>query len=258
MHRVPLRKPVRWQRAAAARRSPGHPRKAGARRTLGAVVVALVVAGCSGGDGVEDVSLTGDNPGYVAGDGTMEMVDADQRAAPIVWSGVTLEGEPYDVADQRGRVVVLNVWGSWCPPCVAETPDLQQVWSEMEAAGKPVAFLGLNYNEPAATGLAFKRANGVTYPSLSEPDGEFFPALQGRATTTPTTLVLDPQGRIAGRVNGQISAATLRGMIEEVLEEGGAGGGPGPGVENPGDEGSGDGGGSGRAPGDGGSGTSAP
>lgn len=225
-----------------------------------AVATALVLAGCSGGNSVEDVSLTGDNPGYVAGDGTMEMVDADQRAEPIVLDGTTLEGEPYDLADQRGRVVVLNVWGSWCPPCVAETPDLQEVWSEMEEAGEPVAFLGLNYNEPAATGLAFKRANGVTYPSLSERDGEFFPALQGRATTTPTTLVLDPEGRIAGRVNGQISAATLRGMIEEVLEEGGADGGPGPGVENPGGEDGerGDDGGSTQEPGDGDTSTSTP
>lgn len=180
---------------------------------------ALVLSGCSDEDTVAGVAQDGEGSGYVAGDGALEMVPAEDRAEPVELAGTTLEGEDYDLADQRGKVVVLNVWGSWCPPCVTETPALQSVWSQFEESEEPVAFLGINYLEEAATGLAFQTSNDVTYPSLSEPDGNFFPALQGRATTTPTTLVLDPEGRIAGRVNGEISESTLRGMVEDVLSE---------------------------------------
>lgn len=187
-----------------------------------AAAALLAVAGCSeGGASVQSVAEDGSNLGYVAGDGSIEMVAPAERAAPVELAGTTLEGEAYDVADQRGEVLVLNVWGSWCPPCVRETPALQQVWEEFDDAGAPVSFLGLNYQEQAPTGLAFQRKYGVTYPSLSEPDGAFFPALQGRATTTPTTLVLDPEGRIAGRVNGEVTESTLRGMVEDVLAEDG-------------------------------------
>jgi thiol-disulfide isomerase/thioredoxin len=159
--------------------------------------------------------------GFVSGDGTIERVAPDQRSPTLALSGTTLEGTPWKVADARNKVLVLNVWGSWCGPCVAEMPHLQQVWSRVSSAGRPVQFMGINNRDGTETAQAFLRANSITYPSLADDGGRTLLALRGKANATPTTLVLDRRGRIAARVSGPVTAATLTGLIDDVL--GGAG-----------------------------------
>ena len=112
---------------------------------------------------------------------------------------------------------MLNVWGSWCAPCVAEAPALQKTWSELQADQAPVDFVGIDFREDPARGAAFARKAGITYPSLSDESGVALLALQGKAPTTPTTLVLDTEGRIAARVNGPTTASTLRGLVDDVV-----------------------------------------
>jgi len=131
-----------------------------------------------------------------------------------------LQGAPWKVADARDQVLVLNVWGQWCGPCVAEMPHLQQVWAQLSAAGKPVRFMGVSSRDSVETATAFLRANKITYPSLRDDGGGSLLALRGKANTTPTTLVLDRQGRIAARVSGPVTAATLTGLVNDVLGEG--------------------------------------
>lgn len=157
--------------------------------------------------------------GFVSGDGTIERVGPEKRDTPLALDGTTLDGAPWKVADAKGNVLVLNVWGQWCGPCVAEMPDLQRVWSQVSAAGKPVRFMGINYRDGAETARAFLRVNKITYPSLADDGGRTLLALRGKANTTPTTLVLDRQGRIAARVSGPVSAATLNGLLDDVLGE---------------------------------------
>ena len=131
----------------------------------------------------------------------------------------TLQGAQWKVTDAADKVLVLNVWGSWCGPCVAEMPHLQQVWSQVSTAGKPVQFMGVNYRDGAETAEAFMRANKITYPSLEDDGGRTLLALRGKASATPTTLVLDRRGRIAARVSGPVTAATLSGLVNDVLGE---------------------------------------
>ena len=161
----------------------------------------------------------GDQKGYVSGDGAVETIPEADRAEPVELSGELLDGTAWDSASARGEVLVVNVWGSWCAPCVAEAPDLQKVWSELEAERAPVRFVGINFREDAARGAAFAKKAGMTYPSLSDEEsgGVLILALQGKAPTVPTTLVLDRQGRIAARVNGPVSASTLRGLVDDVV-----------------------------------------
>ncbi|MEO6143922.1 MAG: TlpA disulfide reductase family protein [Dermatophilaceae bacterium] len=162
---------------------------------------------------------SGDGKGFVSGDGTIERLAPDQRPTPLTLSGTTLQGAPWRVADAANKVVVLNVWGSWCGPCVAEMPHLQQVWSQVSSAGKPVQFMGINYRDGAETAEAFMRANKITYPSLEDDSGRTLLALRGKASATPTTLVLDRRGRIAARVSGPVTAATLNGLVNDILGE---------------------------------------
>ena len=116
-------------------------------------------------------------------------------------------------------MLVVNVWGSWCAPCVAEAPDLQKVWATFEKAQARVQFIGIDFREDPARGLAFTTKEGITYPSLSDESGVLILALQGKAPTVPTTLVLDTGGRIAARVNGPVSASTLTGLVDDVIGE---------------------------------------
>jgi thiol-disulfide isomerase/thioredoxin len=164
--------------------------------------------------------MSGDGKGFVSGDGTIERVALDERSTPLTLSGTTLQGAPWKVADARGKVLVLNVWGQWCGPCVAEMPHLQQVWSQLSAARKPVQFMGVNYRDGVETAQAFLRANKITYPSLQDNGGRTLLALRGMANATPTTLVLDRRGRIAARVSGPVTADTLSGLVNDVLGEG--------------------------------------
>lgn len=199
-------------------------------RRLRRAVIVLVVAGATtlglSGCGADAGSIaaqarSGDGKGYVSGDGSIERLAPDQRSSPLTLRGTTLQGSGWKVADSRANVLVLNVWGQWCGPCVAEMPHLQRVWSQLSAAGKPVRFMGINYRDGVETASAFLRANKITYPSLRDDGGNTLLALRGTANTTPTTLVLDRRGRIAARVSGPVSAATLTGLVNDVLGESG-------------------------------------
>jgi len=187
---------------------------------LAMLTLSIAVSACSSDAGsIAAQARSGDGKGFVSGDGTIERLGLDQRSAPLTLSGTTLAGAPWKVADAADKILVLNVWGSWCGPCVAEMPHLQQVWSQLSTAGRPVQFMGVNYRDGAETARAFLRANKVTYPSLEDDGGRTLLALRGKANTTPTTLVLDRRGRIAARVSGPVSAATLSGLVKDVLGE---------------------------------------
>lgn len=180
---------------------------------------ALALAGCSDdGSSINAQMRQGDQKGYVAGDGTIEALTPGQRETVVTLEGTTLEGEPWSSADHRGQVVVINVWGSWCGPCIEEAPALEQVASDLRAAGEPVRFIGVNSRDSVPSALAFQQAHGISYPSLQDDGGRTRAQLGGLAVATPSTIVLDGQGRVAARISGQVDASTLRGLVDDVLE----------------------------------------
>jgi thiol-disulfide isomerase/thioredoxin len=192
------------------------------RRACGVLTAAcLVLAGCSGeGSTINDQMRSGDQKGYVAGDGTVQAVAPQDRDTVITLEGTTLEDEAWSSSDHVGEVVVVNVWGSWCGPCIQETPDLEEVATGFRDAGEPVQFIGVNSRDSVPSALAFQDRYEVSYPSLQDDGGRTRAQLQGLAVATPTTMVLDGQGRLAARVSGQVEASTLRGLVEDVLTEG--------------------------------------
>jgi thiol-disulfide isomerase/thioredoxin len=183
-----------------------------------ALALALGTSACSDGtDSISAQAKQGSGKGYVAGDGTIEQIAKAERSTEITVSGTTLDGAALDTSDWQGKVVVVNTWGSWCPPCNAEAPDLQRTWKSLQ--GKDVEFVGVDLRDSPETGLAFQRKFGLTYPSLRWDGGSVLLQMKGKATATPTTLVLDRTGRLAGRISGRADASTLRGMVENVLAE---------------------------------------
>lgn len=187
--------------------------------TAGLAVAVLLGAGAcsSSSDSISAQAKQGGGKGYVAGDGTIEQIAPTDRSTEIAVSGTTLDGAALDTADWAGKVVVVNTWGSWCPPCNAEAPDLQRTWESFE--GSDVEFVGVDLRDSPETGLAFQRKFGLTYPSLQWDGGRVLLQMKGKATATPTTLVIDRAGRLAGRISGRADASTLRGLVDDVLKE---------------------------------------
>ncbi|MFI5621526.1 TlpA family protein disulfide reductase [Streptomyces sp. NPDC051567] len=184
------------------------------------VAGALTLTAC-GSDGDKPAGSAGGN--YVTGpSGISTVARADRDEAPKL-DGETVGGETLDTTTLKGKVVVLNVWGSWCPPCRAEAPYFAKVSKELAEAGKPVAFVGLNTRDTSKqNALAFEENYGITYPSLYDPDGKLmlrFPKGTLNAQSIPSTIVLDKEGRIASRTLVAVNEEQLRSMIDPLLTE---------------------------------------
>ncbi|WP_245988262.1 TlpA family protein disulfide reductase [Flexivirga caeni] len=178
----------------------------------------LGLAACSSGNSITKQANQGDDKNYLAGDGTLAQLAPDKRGKPVVLAGKLLDGTPWSTADHPDTVIVVNVWGSWCAPCISETGELQKAWVKLKPRG--VLLIGADTKESAATAAAYLKSAGATYPSLQDDGGAALVALQGKASATPTTLVLDKEHRIAARVSGPTTTATLIGLVDDVLGKG--------------------------------------
>jgi peroxiredoxin len=183
-----------------------------------ALAAALALAACSGGDGTADEADVADQ-GYVSGDGSFTQWAAPDREGPVEVAGTDYAGAAVDVADWRGDVVVLNTWYAACPPCREEAPDLVDIAHEYADAG--VHLLGINGVDDAGAAEPFQTSFEVPYPSIDDRDKHAIAALQGIVPiqATPTTVVLDRDGKVAARIVGLAEGSTLRALIDEVLAE---------------------------------------
>jgi thiol-disulfide isomerase/thioredoxin len=174
----------------------------------------LALVACSASNGSQTSGQS-----FVAGDHTITLLAPDQRPVPGALRGQTIEGQTLDLASQKGHAVVLNVWGSWCAPCQKEAPALQKASQELKPKG--VTFIGINTRENGnkEAAAAFERAHGITYPSLFDADSTALLALRGAvsANAIPSTVVIDPQGRIAARISGATTTVTLVDLVDDVL-----------------------------------------
>jgi thiol-disulfide isomerase/thioredoxin len=174
-------------------------------------VVLLATGGCS------RVGSTGDK-GYVAGEGVITLLPEAQRQAPGSVSGETLDGDQLSLASYAGKVVVVNVWGAWCPPCRAEADDLAAAARELAPQG--VVFVGINTRDASQDNArSFQRRYEVPYPSIYDPGGRNLLAFRGTLTpnSVPSTVVIDAQGRVAASILGEVtSKTTLVDLVEDV------------------------------------------
>jgi thiol-disulfide isomerase/thioredoxin len=189
------------------------------RRFVPALVGAVLLAGCSTGSGAVDVNNGGEFR-FVAGTPAGEVIPADDRAAAPEFSGTLLGGGQFSSTRLAGSVAVLNFWGSWCAPCRVETPEFQEVYADVRDEG--VSFLGLNVKETSEQfAAAFVDRFGIEFPSLYDPRGEVALAFRGYpANAIPSTIVLDPKGRVAAVYTGTVTKADLHSVIDRILGEG--------------------------------------
>jgi thiol-disulfide isomerase/thioredoxin len=151
----------------------------------------------------------------------VDIYPPDKRTQAPKLAGQTLDGAPFSLSDLAGQTVVINVWGSWCAPCRAETPDLVRLAGEYASRG--VRFVGINTRDNPAAAKAFVRSFAVPYPSIDDSDGQVLLRLQGVIPTAvvPSTVVIDRHGRVAARIIGRIDYHTLKGLLADELAGGG-------------------------------------
>jgi len=164
-------------------------------RWLAGVGVA-VMTGCSIGRAAEPTEIGAVVPAYAAPD---------------------LAGDSTSLASLRGRVVVLNTWATWCPPCREEMPELQAVHEELRSAGVTVIAVSIDARDDAAEIREFLRIAGVTFPVLHDADERISRLF--RATGVPETFLIDREGVLRHRWIGQISRDQVRSAARDLLEE---------------------------------------
>lgn len=191
-----------------------------ARVVAAAAVIATaaaVLAGCS--DGQVGRGDTGGQSGYIEGDGVVTTIAPAEREPAPAFAGPLLDEGEFDLASAVGDVVVVNVWGSWCPPCRKEAPGLQAVYDELAPEG--VRFVGVNTKDGETGANAFEDEFGITYPSVFDPKGEALLAFRDTLppAAIPSTLVIDREGRMAARVLGPIGEGSLRELVSDIAAE---------------------------------------
>jgi thiol-disulfide isomerase/thioredoxin len=173
------------------------PRRTVRRRSaiFGAAAALLLLASCSTGN---DAAVYGGSFTFVSPGGQTEFsYPATDRGTVANLSGENLAGDgTVSVSDYPGKVVVLNFWGSWCAPCRAEAPALENAAGALAPAG--VQFLGINVKDTKSAGADFLASKQVSYPSIYDPSMRTLLAIKGYpASGIPSTIVLDRQGRVA-------------------------------------------------------------
>jgi thiol-disulfide isomerase/thioredoxin len=188
------------------------------RALLGLILIVLL-SGCSTS---KDAVATGQEFQFVAPGGRTEITYDPPSARGTVGElrGESLlePGRTIGLADYPDRVVVLNIWGSWCGPCRTEAPDLQFVAGETAPLG--AAVLGLDVRDDRAAAADFVRDRGLTYASIFDPPGRSLAKLGGvPRNVVPLTIVLDRRHRVAAVYLRSVRVSELIPVVQRLAAE---------------------------------------
>ena len=168
--------------------------------------LAILLTGCGSSKQVASKS-------YVAGNGTVTFIEPQDRKMGPTFSGKTLEGENFELP--HGGIVVVNVWASWCGPCRAEAPTLAALANKY----KGVVFVGVLTRDSEVAARAFQERFQIPYPTIVDDSVLLGFRETLTANAIPSTILMDPKGRVAARISGQITVASLSDLIEKLHAE---------------------------------------
>jgi thiol-disulfide isomerase/thioredoxin len=183
------------------------------------ITAAVLLAGCA--TGTDAVARGGEFEFVSPGGQTTIFYDppADRgRVGDVTGESLLDPGRKISVADFAGKVVVLNLWGSWCGPCRSEADDLQRVAAA--TAGDGVALLGIDLRDDRAAASDFVRDRGLTWPSIYDPPGRSLLGLRGYPRNViPSTIVLDRQQRVAAVFLTELLDTDLLPVVRRIAAE---------------------------------------
>ena len=190
-----------------------------ARLVAGVVTVLLGVAGCTTGD---DAVVAGSEFHLVAPNGETKLrYEGDERKGVKGLTGPSLmeDGRTISLEDYAGKVVVVNIWGAWCPPCRTEASELQKVQDETGSLGVQVLGVDVKENSTEAP-RDFMINRKLSYPSIYDESGRAMLSFRGLPpNTVPSTFVLDKQHRVAAAFLGGVIASDLLPLVKELAAE---------------------------------------
>ena len=141
------------------------------------------------------------------------LVSSTVLARPVDLTLVDLDGKPVKLSDYRGKFVVVNIWATWCPPCLVEIPDL--IMFHEAHHDRDAVVLGVNYEEiPPEKVRAFAESQMINYPIVrfqGHIDGRNTPL--GPLRGLPTTFMIDPEGNLVARRTGMVDQKLLEEFI---------------------------------------------
>lgn len=174
-----------------------------------AAMTAMMVASCGGKEP--------SGKGREAGGPAAGVLAAEDRRPSPDFSLKDLDGRDVRLADFRGKVVMVNFWATWCPPCRAEIPDLIELQSQWGPKGLQIIGISLD-DEGAAKVAPFASQNRINYTMLVNGNGaaNAYGGIEG----IPTTFLLDRQGRVVERRAGVAPREHWQQMIASLLKEG--------------------------------------
>ena len=143
--------------------------------------------------------------------------EASIAGKPAQNFSLELAGKPQHLSDFKGKVVVLNFWSTWCPPCVEETPALNRLQRYIDARGGMV--LGVSVDDDAAAYEKFLTDQAVSFPTYRDPTKKS--ALEYGTSIYPETYIIDRRGKIARKVIGpqQWDSPDMRAYFDAILGE---------------------------------------
>ncbi|CAN2224689.1 TrxA Thiol-disulfide isomerase and thioredoxins [Candidatus Nanopelagicaceae bacterium] len=172
-----------------------------------AFLALLLLTGCSNGGASQA------EESFISGDGAVTYIKKSDRLVAPKISGMTLLGSQYKF--DGGKVAVVNVWASWCSPCRAEEPAL----SALAKKYSEVEFIGILTRDNPVNAEAFVRKREIPYPTLIDDSILVGFRKSLPANAIPSTVVLDKDGKVAARISGAVTVASLSELIERVSAE---------------------------------------
>lgn len=137
----------------------------------------------------------------------------------------SLAGPPISLSDHRGKVVLVNIWATWCPPCIEELPSLQNLYVKMKEKGQPFEILAVDIDALGAEPVRkFVDRFKLTFPIPLDPRGTIKKLY--RTTGVPESFIVDPEGRLVEKVIGarKWDSPEVVSFIEQVLRRAAQGG----------------------------------
>ncbi len=160
------------------------------------------------------LARSGGIPGGLVVNSQFGEVSTKEKPAPD-FSLITLDGEEIRLSDMRGKVVMVDFWFSWCPPCRAEAPELVEAYKKYQ--GPDVEFVGVAIWDVIGQVESFVKRYGVTYINGLDEKGKI--AIDYGVTGIPEKYFVDKNGNIAKKFVGPITVEKLEGVLEELLAQ---------------------------------------
>ena len=157
--------------------------------------------------------------GFISGDGTATFLKVEDRKSAPELIALDFKGQEIDLKNYKNKVVVLNVWGSWCGPCRKEAKELQELYVKNKDSG--VEFIGINIRDSRVSAEKFITNFGITYPNIFDRDGVKLLGFKDTlpANAIPSTVLVDKNGKVAARQLGPIERALIQGFISSLVDE---------------------------------------